>query len=115
MSKAKKIIDMIEQMPGVYDVVYYEKDGEHGSAGAYPKFEWALDAAKKLAEEEKGDPRLWFVGVDGPDKFAVVLVRDEYLTKRVTPADFANKKAYDKWMAVAKKALETGEPQIGKQ
>ncbi len=110
MNKAKSIIKTINELQAYYEVSYYEEVGEHGSAGSYPTFERALAAAKKVEVDEG----TWYVGVEGEDKFAVVHIRDEYLTKRMGSKDFADEATYKTWLTVAKKALETGQPQVGK-
>jgi hypothetical protein len=114
MNKAKQIIEAINEIErAYYEVAYYEEVGQHGSAGSYPTFARALDAAKKVEVDEG----TWYVGVEGSgNEFAVVHITQDYIdhTKSLGDNAFSTPEVGKKWMAVAQKALETGQPQTGK-
>jgi hypothetical protein len=99
-----------------YEIEYYDITGGHGHIGSTSDFNSALKKAIDLYKREKKQGELGkstgYIGVSSNDKFAVVYITKEYLNN-TSSNEFGDKSAYDAWMKVAKKSLQTGKVQSG--
>lgn len=100
-----------------YSIEYYDKQGGHGDVGQDNNFDMAYKKAINLYKREKSAGELGkstgYIGVSGDgDDFAIIYVDKDYLS--VNNANvFSDKTAYNNWLAVAKKVLQTGKPMKG--
>jgi len=116
----KKFNEFINEssMADYFEVEYYLTVGQHGHVDSYPKFETAYKEALKFKarEEKEGnlkDGEVEYIGINSnTNKFAVLFVTKTYI-KNTDVNHFSDEMAYNKWIEVANKCLETGEPQIG--
>lgn len=105
-----------------YYIEYYATVGGHGDTGKYYSdfaiaFKAAVTLSKKNPKDSDGEPfmdGLEYLGVEssGGNEFGVIFITDRYLrTGSQGIEDPENKAA---WLAVAKKCLSSGKPQLGK-
>ena len=109
----------IKEEPRIwYQADYYDKQGGHGALqGSSANFDAELRKAAELYSREKKNSELGkstgYIGVSGSgDKFAILYLDQAYFNS-MDVKYFKDPAAYEVWMRMAKKVLETGKPQKG--
>ena len=101
-----------------YQADYYDIQGGHGAMNGHSSdFNAELKKALELYKREKRANELGkttgYIGVNGSgDEFAILYIDQNYYNT-MDPKHFKSQQAYEMWMKMAKKVLETGKPQKG--
>ena len=107
-----------------YEVAYYAKIGEHGTAGSYKTMDEAYQRAIQLYKEdfEQGnidreneeDSDTQYIGVESDtDDFAIIYVTDWYINNKATSMMFDDQNMRAAWIKVATEVSNTGTPMKG--
>lgn len=102
-----------------YQAEYYDKQGGHGSVStSSSNFKAEYREAMELYKREKKQGELGkstgYVGVNGSGNEFAILYIDKPYYDSMAEKFFNSKEAYEAWMKVAKKVLDTGKPAKGK-
>lgn len=91
----------------MYQVIVYEKIGEHGSAGEF----YDLESAIKRAKEVDITDNTWYVGAEGvlgEPRFAIIHAEPEYLDVRISEKVFQTTEDYETFKDAIEQHIETG-------